>query len=242
MQAAEALASQLGLRQLRGTGGGSGARQLPPAAKRHKQLSLLAAGGNHCAAGTIGAAAGTEAAAAEAAHAGQAVQQEAQQQLTGANNPHWDAAPRPEERALLASLYPAPQPAAANGPTSGAQGVAPQRLTPQPAGGRSLSRGAPAGAASLWAGAAACCAVAPTLGARLARREAADPEGVAARRQPLARGGTAYPAGEESRALKRVRLDALRQELRMHEETVAGLRAMIAQLERDVGEGGADVG
>ncbi|KAL4426700.1 hypothetical protein ABPG77_004756 [Micractinium sp. CCAP 211/92] len=240
VQAAEALASQLGLRQLRGTGSGSGARQLPLAAKRRKQLSLLAAGSNHCAAGTIGAAAGTEAAAAEAAHAAQGAQQEARHQLT--DNPHRDAAPRPEERALLASLYPAPQPAAANSPTPGAQGAAPQRLTPQLAGGRSLLRGAPAGAASLWAGAAACCAVAPTLGARLARREAADPDGAAARRQPLARGGTAYPAGEESRALKRVRLDALRQELRMHEETVAGLRAMIAQLERDVGERGADVG
>ena len=44
--------------------------------------------------------------------------------------------------------------------------------------------------------------VAPTLGARLAQREAADPEAAAARKQPLARGGTAYPVGEETRALK----------------------------------------
>lgn len=78
--------------------------------------------------------------------------------------------------------------------------------------------------------------VAPTLCARLAQREAADPEAAASRQQPLARGGTAYPVGEESRALKRVKLEALREELRMHESTVAELKRMIAGLEREVGD------
>lgn len=244
VQAAEALASQLGLRQLRGTGGGGSARQQPPGAKRQKQLSLLPADRGAAAAGTTAVPAGAHAGlAAAAASAGQVVQEAWQQrQPPAGDNPHRDAGPRPEERALLASLYPPPQPAAAHKPPAAAQGTPPQRLTPQLAGGRSLARGAPAGAASLWAGAAACREVAPTLGARLAQREAADPEGAATRRQPLARGGTAYPAGEESRALKRVRLDALRQELRTHEETVVSLRAMIAQLEREVGDGAAAVG
>ncbi|PRW59584.1 adenylate guanylate cyclase [Chlorella sorokiniana] len=70
----------------------------------------------------------------------------------------------------------------------------------------------------------------PTNGSR----EAADPEAVAARKQPLARGGTAYPVGEETRALKRVKLEALRQELATHEATVAELRRMIAGLEREL--------
>lgn len=239
VQAAEALALQLGLRRLRGTGSDS-ARQQSPAAKRQKQLSLLPAGGRPRA-GAAGVAVGAAGAGAGAPGAASAVlpgQQEAwqQQQPASGVNPHRDASPRPEERALLASLYPSCQPAAADSPARAAEGSGPPARTPLLAGGRSLSRGAPAGAASLWAGAATCREVAPTLGARLAQREMSDPEGAAARRQPLARGGSAYPAGEESRALKRVRLDALRQELRMHEDTVAGLRAMIAQLEREVGE------
>jgi hypothetical protein len=76
--------------------------------------------------------------------------------------------------------------------------------------------------------------VAPTLSDRLAQREAADSSAAAARQQPLARGGTAYPVGEESRALKAMKLEALRQELAHHESTVAELRAMVAQLEREV--------
>lgn len=98
------------------------------------------------------------------------------------------------------------------------------------------ARAAPA-ATTLWAGAGACVAVVPTLGERLAAKEAADPDGAAAHKQPLARGGTCYPAGDETRALKCVRLEALRQELRMHEETAVQLRAMIAGLEHEVGQG-----
>lgn len=76
--------------------------------------------------------------------------------------------------------------------------------------------------------------MAPTLTARLARREAELPDGAAARQQPLARGGTAYPVEQESRALKRVKLEALREELRHHEATVAELRGMVERLEREV--------
>ena len=83
----------------------------------------------------------------------------------------------------------------------GQQSLQPPQRTPQLAGGRTLARAAPAGA-SLWAGAGACMPVAPTLTARLTQREAEDPEAAAARKQPLARGGTAYPVGEETRALK----------------------------------------
>ncbi|KAL4458724.1 hypothetical protein ABPG75_013589 [Micractinium tetrahymenae] len=233
VQAAEALASQLGLRQLRGTRGGGSLQHQQPAAKKQKQLALLPAGGSSGAAAAAPPAVG-KAAAAAAASGAQPAQQQAWQQRhqPAGENPLREAGPRPKERALLASLYPPAQPAAA----AVGQAACAAAPTPQLAGGRSLSRGAPAGAASLWAGAAACCEVAPTLGARLAQRAAADPDCDAAKRQPLARGGTAYPAGEESRALRRVRLDALRQELRTHEETVAGLRAMIAQLEREIGE------
>jgi hypothetical protein len=155
-----------------------------------------------------------------------------------------DAGPRPEERALLAHLYP-PAAAAAAARTAPAAAGQPPQLTPQLASGRSLARAAPA-AASLWAGAGACQPVAPTLGARLAQREGADPAAAAARRQaqPLARGGAAYPpaADQESRALKRVKLEALREELRTHESTVAELRRMIAGLEREVEAGGSGGG
>ena len=172
----------------------------------------------------------------------QAAQQEQQQQEQWgprqrgtADNPLRDAAPRPQERSLLATLYPSATAGSGSSSGGGQPSPAPQR-TPQLAGRRMAARATPA-ASTLWSSAGACVAVAPTLGARLAAREAADPEGAAARKQPLARGGTCYPAGDETRALKRVRLEALRQELRMHEETAAQLRGMIAGLEREVGEG-----
>lgn len=76
------------------------------------------------------------------------------------------------------------------------------------------------------------------MAARLAQREAEQAQGAGAGRQPLARGGTAYPAAEESRALKRLKLEALRQELRHHEATAAELRRMIQGLEREVEGGG----
>ena len=195
VQAADALATKLGLRRLRGAAGGGGGK--PAAAKKQRQLTLLPANG------TL------------PAEDDGAVQQHQQQQQGLAQPPPFqqqrqvpvdasmsEAAPRPQERALLASLYPAAAGAAGGGP-AGAQQAAqqPPQRTPQLAGGRTVARAAPA-AASLWAGAGACMPVAPTLAARLAQREAADPEAAAARKQPLARGGTAYPVGEESRALK----------------------------------------
>lgn len=224
MQAADALASALRLRRLRTTAAGmaGGAGNKPAAAKRQRQLTTflpqVASGGSDA-----------------TPRAGQRQQQQAAQQPSSSDSSMRDMGPRPQERALLASLYPS---TAGNSGSGGSkqQSPPPQR-TPQLGGRRMAARAAPA-AASLWAGAGSCMPVAPTLGARLAAREAADPEGAAARKQPLARGGTAYPAREESRALKRVKLEALREELRMHEGTVAELRRMIAGLEQEVGSGG----
>jgi hypothetical protein len=75
-----------------------------------------------------------------------------------------------------------------------------------------------------------------------ARKAAAEQQagGEAAPKQPLARGGTAYPADLESRALKRVKLEALKEELRHHEVTVAELRGMVQRLEQEVAGGTAE--
>lgn len=218
MQAAEAVAAQLGLRRPRPAAADKGGR--PGAAKKQRQLTLLPAAGD-----VPGSAPSRQ----------QQQQQQAQppafqrQRVQPVDSSMCDAGPRPQERDLLAQLYPAAADAGGQGPAAGAA----PRQTPQLGGRRTLSRTADV----LWSGAGACTARAPTLGARLAQREAEDPDGAAARKQPLARGGTAYPAAEESRALKRVKLEALREELRMHESTVADLRRMIAGLEREV-EGG----
>ena len=77
-------------------------------------------------------------------------------------------------------------------------------------------------AASLWAGAAAGQALAPRIGARLEQRRRPDLEGGAACSAPLVRGGSVLPAGEESRGTKRIKLEALRQELATHEQVGLG--------------------
>lgn len=59
----------------------------------------------------------------------------------------------------------------------------------------------------------------------------------AAHKQPPARGGTSYPAGDETRVLKRVRLEALGHDLRKHGEAAEQLRSIIAGLGQEVGEG-----
>lgn len=153
--------------------------------------------------------------------------------------------PRLQERSLLDQLYPVqPSHVAAEAPQQGGAAAAAAaggvRHTPLLPAGRTLPRAALAGA-SLWAGAGTCQPVAPLLAARLAEREAGDPEATAARRQPLARGGTAYPVDLETRALKRLKLEALRDELKQHEATVADLRRMVQELEREVA-GGEEAG
>jgi hypothetical protein len=226
MEAAAAVAAALGLRRPRAAAAAA-ATGRPAASKKQRQLTLQGAGG-------------------EGAGPGQRQQQQPQQhqhaqQQQEVNGGMRDAGPRPEERALLAHLYPPVAAAVVAGAAAAGQ---PQR-TPKLASDRSLARATPAGA-SLWAGAGACQPVAPTLGARLAQREGADPAASAARRQaqPLARGGATYPTApdQESRALKRVKLEALREELRTHESTVAELRRMIAGLEREVESGGSGGG
>jgi hypothetical protein len=207
VQAAAAVALQLRLRRPRAAGGGGGDQ--PAAAKRQKQLTM---------GGCMVAAAAEQQGAAPSGF----------QQQQGDVSMR-DAGPRPQERALLAALYP-PQPAVA----AAAQQAAHQQRTPQLLGGRSVARFAPA-SASLWAGSATCQAVAPLLEARMARREAEDPAAAAAKRQPLARGGATAPPNEEGRALKLQRLEALREELRSQEATVAQLRGMVGQLEAELG-------
>lgn len=46
-----------------------------------------------------------------------------------------------------------------------------------------------------------------------------------------------FGQGDESRALKVMKLEGLRQELAMHEETAAQLRRMIADMEAELGQG-----
>jgi hypothetical protein len=102
-------------------------------------------------------------------------------------------------------------------------------------GGGAARPGAPP-AASLWAGAGACRTVAPPLEARLAARRAAG--GAPGGGEALARGGRApqpFTFAEETGALKAVRLQALREELRAHEATAGELRRQVAVLEAELG-------
>lgn len=134
---------------------------------------------------------------------------------------------RPKERTLFASLYPVQ-----GGGVDVAQCVhaPPVRLRPSTA-----CRAARVPAeASLWRAAGDCQRVLPGVEDRLNKRRAEHGvEGTAS--EKLARGGTAYPQVDESRALKLMKLDALRQELAMHEQTVADLRHIINGMERDLG-------
>lgn len=223
MQAAAAVAAELRLRRPRSAGGGifghGGGNNQQAAPKRQKQLTLQTEVG--------GAAAPAQQQQQQqpGAHPNACASPRRQQGGEATGSSMRNAGPRPAERALLAALYP-PQPAAGVQPAAG-------HRTPTLVGGRSVARAVPPGV-SLWTCTATCQPVAPLLGARLAAGEAEDPEAAAAKRQPLARGGTAVPAGEESLPVKRMRLDALRDELRSHEATVAQLRAMVGQMEREV--------
>lgn len=88
---------------------------------------------------------------------------------------------------------------------------------------------------SLWTSAAECREVTSGLDARLLQRHAArDPQQVP---QGLHRGGISYapPSHGEDRATKLVKLEALRGELSHHEGTVAHLREMVQQLEKELG-------
>jgi hypothetical protein len=76
------------------------------------------------------------------------------------------------------------------------------------------------------------------LEARLLQRQEREPEAAAtAAAQPLARGCVGQmpvAAAAESRASKQMKVATLREELRMHEETSAELRSMIASLEAEL--------
>lgn len=152
---------------------------------------------------------------------------------------------RCQELTLLGQLFSSPtphaRPTAKDGGEQGPAAHVPQLRTPKlPPSRVQAAHGTPS--ASLWAAAATCTEVAPRVEERLALRRAADPAAAAARAAPLARGGSALPAGEESRATKRVKLEALRQELATHEQTVADLRAMIRQLEVELSGGEQECG
>jgi hypothetical protein len=108
---------------------------------------------------------------------------------------------------------------------------------------------------SLWTCAAECREIADNVDARLLRKRRApdeanaegdtsgDGRSAAATPNPsvhvpvplIGRGGTAYPRADESRALKLVKLEALRQELVTHQRTVADLMCMVAELEAELG-------
>ena len=148
------------------------------------------------------------------------------------NNPGSSAAGvRPREQALLDDLYP--------GRAAGGEEEEDLRCTPlmppteaPPAAQRVPPERSP------WACAATGVEVAASLQARLLQRQEREPEAAAAAAaQPLARGCVGQlpvAASAESRASKLMKVAALREELRMHEETAAELRAMIAGLEAEL--------
>lgn len=145
------------------------------------------------------------------------------------------AAPAPGERSaeqqLLSQLYPSREGfGAAQLEEDGADPGPTPPLPPAAA----LPGARVAPGASLFACAATYETVADTLEERLEKRRAEQP---GAATQPLGRGGVTYVRPEESTATKLLKLAALRDELRCHEETLSDLRRMIAELEAEMGQG-----
>jgi len=88
---------------------------------------------------------------------------------------------------------------------------------------------------SLFTSAAHCKQVTETLEARIERRRSERPSGIGGdSHEQLARGGVTFTKVEESRALKAMKLRALKEELRTYENTVAELKSLVAGLEAEL--------
>lgn len=149
---------------------------------------------------------------------------------------------KPVEQALLSALYPGKRKTAHLGYTTGAAGadeleneaLSPQPTPPLPPP-AALATSRVAHSASLFASAARCEAVTASLESRLEKKRSGQAPGAAS--EPLARGGISFSRVEEDRALKLMKLRALRDELRTHEATVVELKRLIGEMEADLGPG-----
>lgn len=152
--------------------------------------------------------------------------------LAAAPPPSAPGAPSAEQQ-LLTRLYPS---RGGDGVAGMAEDGADPGPTPPlpPAAALPAARVSPG--SSLFACASRYEPVADTLEERLEKRRAEQPGAV---QQPLGRGGVTYTRPEETTATKLLKLQALRDELRCHEETVAELRRMVAELEAELGPGAA---
>ncbi|KAL4535196.1 hypothetical protein Ndes2437A_g05926 [Nannochloris sp. 'desiccata'] len=89
---------------------------------------------------------------------------------------------------------------------------------------------------SLFTSAAHCKQVTETLESRIEKRRIERPPGNGIdSNEQLGRGGITFTKVEESRALKAMKLQALKEELKMHESTVTELKKLIAGLEEELG-------
>ena len=90
---------------------------------------------------------------------------------------------------------------------------------------------------SLFTSAAHCKQVTETLESRIEKRRAERPLGNGGTgNEELGRGGLTFSKVEESRALKAMKLQALKEELRTHENTVIELKKLIEGLETELGQ------
>ena len=85
--------------------------------------------------------------------------------------------------------------------------------------------------ASLFASAGRCEAITDSLESRLEKKRAQQPVAVP---EPLARGGVSFSRVEEDKALKAMKLKALKEELRTHQATVEELTRLIGEMEREL--------
>ncbi len=162
----------------------------------------------------------------------------------GNQNSHSNVNVKSAEQALLLNLYPATNNNNARylaaAPTevvlyANADGGAPLPTPPLPPTTALASARVPA-STSLFTSAAHCKQVTDTLEARLEKRRTEQPPGSKSipSNEELGRGGVTFPKVEESRALKSMKLRALKEELRTHESTVLELKRLIAGLEAEL--------
>jgi len=135
---------------------------------------------------------------------------------------------RSTEQKLLVTLYP-------KAPESDGGGVS-QPTPPLAQPGALTNCKRVAADSSLWTSAALGQQVTETLEARLEKRKVALPSGPQQLEEELWRGGVTYSRADETRALKAMKLQALREELESHERTVTELRRLIQDVEAELGQ------
>ena len=84
----------------------------------------------------------------------------------------------------------------------------------------------------MWKAAALCQQLTEPLESRIERTRKEKNTGV--KEEALGRGGVVFSRVEESRAMQSMKLEALKEELKMHETTVEQLRAMIRAIENEL--------